>query len=423
MEKMIKLHDEFIFIKGANIIMTDKKSRLAIMIAVLLCLTGILGLTALYVREYRRSAFLHLSAFCGMAVEENPKMEEALLASVKKYYNSYGNLSQDGLFLEQYGYKSEALDAVLPAYAVVVCSVLSAVSACGLFYAVWRPYRYSRARAESLTDYLGQINTGGGGTILPVQEDGFSHLQDEIYKTVTELYRTREQAVTEKLNYADNLANIAHQLKTPVTAAHLALQLMEETKNEEKTKEYAGRVRRQLERMNGLEEALLTLSKIDAGALHMECTEVDIYTVLNLAADNLYDLLSQKGVTVFIPEQGCATFRGDMEWTMEALMNLIKNCMEHSGEGGRVYCDYSVNPLYAQIRIWDDGTGFSEEDIPHLFERFYRGKDADGKGIGLGLPLARSIFDLQNGIIAARNLPQGGACFEIKIYRQPQISF
>lgn len=422
MEKMIKVHDEFVFIKGENIIMTDKKSRLTTMLAVLLCLIGILGLTALYVREYRRSAFLHLSTFCAMAVEENPKMEEALLASVKKYYNGYGNLTQNGLFLEQYGYKSEALDAVLPAYAVVVCSVLSVVSACGLLYAVWCPYRYSQARAAALTDYLGQINTGRGGTILPVQEDGFSHLQDEIYKTVTELYRTREQAVAEKLNYADNLANIAHQLKTPVTAAHLALQLMEETKDEEKTTEYAGRIRRQLERMHGLEEALLTLSKIDAGALHMECTEVDIYTVLNLAADNLYDLLSQKGVTVFIPEQGCATFRGDMEWTMEALMNLIKNCMEHSGEGGRVYCDYSVNPLYAQILIWDDGTGFSEEDIPHLFERFYRGKDADGNGIGLGLPFARSIFDLQNGIIAARNLPQGGACFEIKIYRQPKIS-
>lgn len=103
-------------------------------------------------------------------------------------------------------------------------------------------------------------------------------------------------------------------------------------------------------------------------------------------------------------------------------MNLMKNCMEHSKYGGTVHCDYSSNPLYAEILIWDDGEGFQAEDIPHLFERFYRGKGAAGNGIGIGLSLAHSIFELQNGNITARNLRSGGACFEIRIYAHRAVS-
>ena len=113
---------------------------------------------------------------------------------------------------------------------------------------------------------------------------------------------------------------------------------------------------------------------------------------------------------------GGMEFSGDLEWSMEALINLMKNCMEHSPSGGHIYCDYTENPLYAQILIWDEGTGFVQGDIPHLFERFYQGRNGTPNGSGIGLALARSIFELQNGTVTARNIPEGGACFEIKIY-------
>ncbi len=402
--------------------MTNKKCRFMTAFAVFLSLAGILGLTALYMREYRRGAFLYLSAFCETMAEESPEMEEAVLACVKKYcdYSSprSGTRKRTApVFLEQYGYSGEEFSGMLSGDFIAASTIMTIMSVLGLAWAVWYPYRYRRARAVQLTDYLEEINSGGEGTVLPAQEDGFSHLQDEMHKTVTQLYRTREQAVEEKMNYADNLANIAHQLKTPITAALLSLQLMKEEESETEKAEYADRVARQLERLHSLEEALLVISKVDAGVLRLERKEVDVYTVLSLAADNLEELFRQQGVSVRIPDLGCVTFQGDMEWTMEAVMNLMKNCIEHSGEGGAVYCDYSVNPLYTQIRIWDEGTGFAAEDIPHLFERFYRGKGVNEKGVGLGLPLARSVFELQNGTLTAHNLPQGGACFEIKIYR------
>ncbi len=272
--------------------------------------------------------------------------------------------------------------------------------------------KYRRKRIAELTDYLEQINIGGAGAVLQTKEDEFSQLQDEIYKTVTNLYVTRENAVKARENFADNLANIAHQLKTPLTAALLSLQLMEK----EYPNPYAAQIGRQLKRLAGLEESLLTLSKIDAGTLALEHVPVDIYTVLRLAAENLSDLLAKDKIKIDIPEKGCMEFSGDMEWTMEALMNLMKNCMEHSPQGGAIHCDYEQNPLYTEILIWDEGRGFAEKDLPYLFNRFYRGENAAEDGAGIGLSLAYSIFELQSGSLSARNLPEGGACFEIRLY-------
>ena len=108
------------------------------------------------------------------------------------------------------------------------------------------------------------------------------------------------------------------------------------------------------------------LSKMDAGTLLLKHEKVDIYTVLNLAAENISDLLLKEHISVDIPDKGCIEFFGDLEWTMEALINLMKNCMEHSHSGGHVYCDYTWNPLYAEIQIWDEGRGFAPK-IFHIF--------------------------------------------------------
>ena len=147
---------------------------------------------------------------------------------------------------------------------------------------------------------------------------------------------------------------------------------------------------------------------------------MDVYTVLNLAAENLAGLLEEARIQVEIPDRGRVAFLGDMEWTMEALMNLMKNCLEHSPAGGRIFCDYSENPLYVQILIRDEGEGFEKEDLPHLFERFFRGKNASEGSLGIGLSLARAVVERQNGTLTARNVTKNGktagACFEIHIY-------
>lgn len=277
-------------------------------------------------------------------------------------------------------------------------------------FLIWR--RREAERIKSLTEYLRRINAGKEENLFSVGEDELSRLQDEMYKTVTELYQTRDAALKAKNNFAENLANIAHQLKTPITAISLSVQMLKENPDHG----YSEQIEGQLARLAHMEEALLLLSRIDAGTLSFEREAVDVYTLLVLAADNLQELLLEAEVSVVIPEAGEMWISADLDWTMEAVMNLFKNCMEHTPPGGSIYCAYEQNPLYTRIRIRDTGSGFDREELPHLFRRFYRGKGEKGGGIGIGLPIAREIIERQNGVLAAENSPEGGACFEIRLY-------
>lgn len=389
-----------------------RKQRLAVLLPVLVCFVGMIVISALWQYAYQQAAFAHISKFCEIITEQHPETEVQVLSAMKQYHTLTEQQITGNRFLTQYGYHDTTFYDGIQWRFFIPSIVMIPLMISGFLLAVWRLNQRNQMRIAQLTDYLEQVNTSAAATIIQMKEDAFSHLQDEIYKTVTALYQTREAAVQAKENFADNLANIAHQLKTPITAAFLSLQLMQETA----PNAYGEQIERQLTRLNRLEESLLTLSKIDAGTLHLECAQIDVYTALNLAAENLYDLLMKENISVDIPDHGCTELYGDMEWTMEALMNLMKNCMEHSVHGGTIHCDYSSNPLYTEILIWDEGAGFQAEDIPHLFERFYRGKRAARNGIGIGLSLARCIFELQNGNITARNLPEGGACFEIRVY-------
>lgn len=399
--------------------MTERRKQgMLILLPVLVCLMSIAAVSIFWLHKYQQSAFEHISKFCEVIIENNPEAEEQILSDLKEYRTFTEKEIDGNTFLAQYGYENSAFCKELGWSSLILSLALFSLIAGCFLASVKSADRQKRMRVAELTAYLEQINTGAKGTIVQTKEDEFSHLQDEMYKTVTELYETREAAVRAKTNFADNLANIAHQLKTPVTAASLSLQLMEKETYEVR----AEQIKKQLERLRVLEESLLTLSKIEAGTLLLEHSRVDVYTALNLAADNLDDLLRKENISVSIPDKGCMEITGDMEWTMEAFLNLIKNCMEHSPRGGTVHCDYSSNPIYTEILIWDEGEGFCQEDIPHLFERFYRGKRASGNGIGIGLSLARSIFELENGIITARNLPHSGACFEIRIYAHKAVS-
>lgn len=282
---------------------------------------------------------------------------------------------------------------------------------CCLLFLYWN--RKKRRRIEELREYLEQVNIGCGSIWPQAGEDDFSGLQDEIYKTVTELVQTREAALAAKSNFAANLYNIAHQIKTPITSALLSLQMFRKTSSPE----YMEPVERQLSRLQYLEESLLLLSRIDSGTLALERKPVDVLTLLELAGDNMQELFRAAGVELDIEEAGEATVQADLEWTMEAVMNLLKNCMEHTPGGGKVTCFYEQNPIYVQISIADTGEGFAKEDIPYLFDRFYRGKNAGKEGIGIGLALAKSIIESQSGVIRAQNRPEGGACFEVRFYR------
>lgn len=367
--------------------------------------------TLLLADYYNHVHCLVLGQISQKVIENQPEAEQAILSALRDYQYDPDILTEENI-IWRYGYQQTDFLQSSGMYNGTI--VMIGFLASGVLFLVtliiW--HKKEAVRINALTDYLEKVNTGSGGVLLQTGEDAFSKLQDEIYKTVTTLYQTRDAALKAKNNFAENLYNIAHQLKTPITSISLSAQMMKENPSPK----HPEHILKQLSQLTHMEEALLLLSRIDAGTLTLERTEVDVFTVLMLAADNLQELLLKADVSVNIPESGGVLICADMEWTMEAFMNLFKNCMEHTKAGGIVHCSYEQNPLYTQIRIWDTGAGFAKKDIPHLFERFYRGENAKSSGIGIGLAISKAIIERQNGTISANNLPEGGACFEIRFY-------
>lgn len=342
-----------------------KNYAVIILFTVTICFISTMLSTMLILNYYSHVQFQILSGACRVLTEENVLDSNTLMKVIKENREQI-ILEDNGQFLGKYGYESVDFMDGRWEYGYLIAAACFGIGISIFLLTVLYWHKRERKHIKTLTDYLEKVNMGGQGLLYAVQENEHSRLQDEIYKTVTALYQTRDAAVAAKKNFADNLYNIAHQLKTPITAISLLAQMMEE----QYVSKYAEQIRKQVGRLEHLEEALLLLSHIDA----------------------------------------------DMEWTMEAIMNLMKNCMEHSPAASEIHCAYGRCPMYTQVRIWDEGKGFDEEDIPHLFERFYRGKNAVNGGIGIGLSLAKALIEMQNGFISAGNLPEGGAYFEIRIY-------
>jgi len=387
----------------------SKKSNIKITILFVLSVSLIVAAmtTFLLTIYYRQLCFHILGGFCESMIEKNPDFKQAALELLKTqdFHMTGENI------LSNFGYYPSNL-GIMDTTAFWIASLSFLTGGILFLFSFWYWHRKSDARIQALTGYLERINTGVQGLVLESTDDEFSKLQDEIYKTVTELYQTREEALAARNNFAENLSNIAHQLKTPITSISLTVQMAKEYLGDTR----AAEIERQINRLMHLEEALLLLSRIDAGTLAFDRKPTDVFTILSLVSDNLYELFMQKGVLIDVPELGEININVDLNWTMEAFMNLMKNCIEAAGTGTAVHCSYEKNPLYVEIRIWDEGEGFAKEDLSHLFERFYRGENAKNTGIGIGLSLSKAIIERQNGIICAFNLPNAGACFEIRFY-------
>lgn len=366
------------------------------------------GLAALLTaRAAGRAQFTAVSAVCDAVVAARPDLETTVLAAVRQ---TAAQPPRQNAFLARYGYVPG--DLLRPAQdRLPLFAAAGFLAGIFLFAAVlWGWRRRQSRRAAALSEYLEAVNTGSPALLPEAREDEFSKLQDEICKTVAALRQTRDDALAAKRRFADNLYSIAHQLKTPITAISLSLQAAPDLAD-------LAAVQKQLDRLTQLEEALLLLSRVDAGALPLQPAQTDVFTVLSVAADDLQALAQERSVTIDVPELPDAGIRADRDWTAQAVMNLLKNCLEHSPAGGTVHTIYEQNPIYTLIEIWDEGAGFAAKDIPHLFERFYRGENAVPGGTGIGLALAKEIIEAQNGTVRAANRPGGGAGFEIRFYR------
>lgn len=248
------------------------------------------------------------------------------------------------------------------------------------------------------------------------KEGELAILRDEIYKMTLRLKGQAEQLNTDKKFLADSLANISHQLKTPLTALNLLTERLRGYVLEGEGRQCLKKMQEQLKRTEWLVTMLLKLSRLDAKTILFRKERRNIKQLVQMAAEPLLIPMELKGQTIQI-HSGLEEFCLDTIWTAEAIGNILKNCMEHAPCNTIIEVYVKENPLYLELRIEDSGEGVSEEELSHLFERFYRGKNASAFSAGIGLALAKAIIVSQHGSISAKNKTDKGMCFLVRFYK------
>lgn len=248
------------------------------------------------------------------------------------------------------------------------------------------------------------------------REGELSVLYSEIHKMTLRLREQQQMLLNDKVFLADSIADISHQIRTPLTSINLIVQFLSEPDlSFERRKQLTNELRRLLSRIDWLITALLKISKLDAGTIKFNKEKISMEDLVNKACSPLLVPIELRAQELVINAKG--DFVGDIAWTCEAVGNIVKNCMEHTQVGGKIEISASENPIYTEILIKDNGPGIAKEDIPHIFKRFYKGKDSSDNSFGIGLALSRMIIINQNGTIKADNRKSSGAMFTIRFYK------
>ena len=251
--------------------------------------------------------------------------------------------------------------------------------------------------------------------IEEMSEDELSILKNELYKVTIKLKEDAENSKQAKKDLKDTLADISHQLKTPITSILIILDnIIDNPDMDKNTREdFIRDIKRELLNMNFLALNLLKLSKLDSNTVHFIKKEVSLDEIVTSSIKNVSPLCDLKNITIIKNLEPGIKINCDLNWQVEAITNILKNCVEHSKENSKIDITTTTNKVYHSIKIRDYGTGISKKDLPHIFERFYKGASSSSNSIGIGLSLAQKIIESNNGLINVETGPDG-TTFTIK---------
>lgn len=286
------------------------------------------------------------------------------------------------------------------------------------FSAVFLYNRNRYRKIEELTTKIDDMLHENQRLELQAEEGELAILSSQINKMTVRLQEQSSSLQKEKDHLSSSLTDIAHQLRTPLTTLTMIGDFLSEPElSNQRRQELARELLNMLKRIDQLITILLKIAKLEGQTIQYQPQEVSLKKLLSDSLQPFLIPIELKEMTVKLNGVENVTLSTDRSWTQEAIGNIIKNCIEHSEIGSSLTLSYDQNALYTEITISDTGQGISSEDLPHIFERFYQGKNHHKNSFGVGLSLARMIITQQGGNLTVKNQQTGGACFTIRFYK------
>ena len=401
-----------------------KKYNISIIALFLITIILSIFINTLNLNIIKADVIQNNQAIVGNIVSKYPELEKDIVSVItqaknkentdlgakvlQKYnYDSSTNLSQEPI-VQNNIYKMLKINILFITFVFLCLITIS-------FYFFIKIYR----DIKDMTDYVYHSSEGREYQMKNKNQEGqMGLLKTELMKMTTVLKEKVALLHSEKIFLNDTISDISHQLKTPMTSLMLLTDLMYNDLDKEKKIEFLDRTNAQLSRMDWLIKSMLKLSKLEAKVIDFKTDKVNINELIRRSISPLSVPMELKNISLNINGDKEASYIGDIEWSSEALGNIIKNCIEHTKEGGNLNISYEENPIYSEIVIKDNGEGIDKDDIPNIFKRFYKGKNSKSDSVGIGLAMAKSIIESQNGDIYVKSEKNKGTEFHITFHKR-----
>ena len=349
-------------------------------------------------------------------MEKYPEVKEE---DILKIINNRDDSSEN--ILEKYGYDDE-LSYIKELRENINKNLINTAVLIGIFgiasLSIFMRYVLIQEKElKEINEYIKEVNNKNYSLKIEDNKDGeLSRLRNELYKTTVILREAAENSEEEKEKLSIAIADISHQLKTPLTSIRIMLDNISDNPDmlQEIREDFIQDISKQVEHMSSLVISLLKTAKFDAGTIKMENEEIDAKKLIDSVINNLAILIEIKEIEVITKIDEKAIFIADYKWQQEALTNILKNAIEHSQPKSNIYIIVENTSIFLKIKIKDEGQGIEQKDLKHIFERFYRAKNCNEDSIGIGLSLAKTIIEQNNGYIKATSEVGKGTLFEIK---------
>lgn len=349
-------------------------------------------------------------------MEKYPEVKEE---DILKIINNRDDSSEN--ILEKYGYDDE-LSYIKELRENINKNLINTAVLIGIFgiasLSIFMRYVLIQEKElKEINEYIKEVNNKNYSLKIEDNKDGeLSRLRNELYKTTVILREAAENSEEEKEKLSIAIADISHQLKMPLTSIRIMLDNISDNPDmlQEIREDFIQDISKQVEHMSSLVISLLKIAKFDAGTIKMENEEIDAKKLIDSVINNLAILIEIKEIEVITKIDEKAIFIADYKWQQEALTNILKNAIEHSQPKSNIYIIVENTSIFLKIKIKDEGQGIEQKDLKHIFERFYKAKNCNEDSIGIGLSLAKTIIEQNNGYIKATSEVGKGTLFEIK---------